>query len=68
MLGTRQTGEQAFHIADLVRDQQLLPRIEHAAQLLLEKLPGPRHAAHPPLARHARALRRGVSGTLPAVC
>ena len=39
VLGTRQTGEQAFHIADLARDQQLLPRIEHAARLLLAKYP-----------------------------
>jgi ATP-dependent DNA helicase RecG len=39
VLGTRQTGEQAFHIADLVRDQSLLPRIEHAAKLLMEKYP-----------------------------
>jgi ATP-dependent DNA helicase RecG len=39
VLGTRQTGEQAFHIADLVRDQVLLPRIERAGVLLMEKYP-----------------------------
>jgi len=39
VLGTRQTGEQAFHIADLVRDQKLLPHIERAAILLMEKYP-----------------------------
>jgi ATP-dependent DNA helicase RecG len=39
VLGTRQTGEQAFHIADLVRDQRLLPQIEAAAVLLMEKYP-----------------------------
>lgn len=39
VLGTRQTGEQAFHIADLVRDQVLLPRIEHAGRLMQEKYP-----------------------------
>ncbi len=39
VLGTRQTGEQAFHIADLVRDQAMLPHIEHAARLLQEKYP-----------------------------
>jgi len=39
VLGTRQTGEQAFHIADLVRDQRLLPKIESAAQLLMERYP-----------------------------
>jgi len=37
VLGTRQTGEQAFHIADLVRDQKLLPQIERAAHLLLDR-------------------------------
>jgi ATP-dependent DNA helicase RecG len=39
VLGTRQTGEQAFHIADLVRDQRLLPHIERAARLLQEEYP-----------------------------
>jgi ATP-dependent DNA helicase RecG len=39
VLGTRQTGEQQFHIADLVRDQALIPKIERAAQLILEKYP-----------------------------
>ena len=40
VLGTRQTGEQAFHIADLVRDQRLLPKIESAAQRLTNDVPG----------------------------
>jgi len=39
VLGTRQTGEQAFHIADWVRDQKLLPQIECAANLLMAKYP-----------------------------
>ncbi len=39
VLGTRQTGEQAFHIADLVRDQKLLPQVERAGALLMEKYP-----------------------------
>jgi ATP-dependent DNA helicase RecG len=39
VLGTRQTGDQVFHIADLLRDQALLPRIERAAGLLMEKYP-----------------------------
>ena len=39
VLGTRQTGEQAFHIADLLRDQAMLPQIEQAARLLHEKYP-----------------------------
>jgi len=67
VLGTRQTGEQAFHIADLVRDQKLLPRIDHAA-----------NPADQPVAGGARTLRRSlVSGppeefrsdrTGPALC
>lgn len=39
VLGTRQTGDQQFHIADLVRDQALLPKIDEAAALLLKKYP-----------------------------
>jgi ATP-dependent DNA helicase RecG len=39
VLGTRQTGEQQFHIADLLRDQALLPQIEQAAGLLQQKYP-----------------------------
>ena len=39
VLGTRQTGEQRFHIADLVRDQSVLPKIEQVASFLLEKYP-----------------------------
>ena len=53
VLGTRQTGEQAFHIADLVRDQAMLPQIEHAALLLQEKYP--QHVA--PLIRRWLGLR-----------
>lgn len=39
VLGTRQTGEQEFHIADLVRDQSLLPDIERAARRLERDYP-----------------------------
>jgi ATP-dependent DNA helicase RecG len=39
VLGTRQTGEQQFHIADLLRDQALLPQIEQAAQSLQQNYP-----------------------------
>jgi len=53
VLGTRQTGEQVFHIADLMRDQALLPYIEHAARLLQEKYP--QHVA--PLIRRWLGLR-----------
>ena len=34
LLGTRQTGMLAFHIADLVRDQAMLPDIENAAEVM----------------------------------
>lgn len=39
LLGTRQTGLAAFHIADIVRDRALLPRVQQTAQLLLERHP-----------------------------
>ena len=39
MLGTRQTGMQSFHIADLVRDQALLPAVQKTASLLQHKYP-----------------------------
>lgn len=39
VLGTRQTGEMQFRIADLLRDQPLLDEVQQAAGLLLEKYP-----------------------------
>ncbi len=39
VLGTRQTGEGEFHIADVMRDQALLPKIEHTAESLLAHHP-----------------------------
>ena len=39
LLGTRQTGEAAFHIADIVRDRALLPRVQSIAALLLDRYP-----------------------------
>lgn len=39
VLGTRQTGEMQFRIADLLRDQPLLEEVQQAAQLLLEQYP-----------------------------
>lgn len=39
LLGTRQTGEAAFHIADIVRDRALLPRVQRAAELLFGRYP-----------------------------
>ena len=39
VLGTRQTGEMQFHIADLLRDESLLTSVEAAAGQLLELAP-----------------------------
>jgi ATP-dependent DNA helicase RecG len=39
VLGTRQTGEMQFRIADLLRDQPLLPQVQQAAMLMLERFP-----------------------------
>ena len=40
VLGTRQTGEMQFHIADLLRDELLLGAVEEAATKLLASHPG----------------------------
>ncbi|MEE8482693.1 MAG: ATP-dependent DNA helicase RecG [Acidiferrobacterales bacterium] len=39
MLGTRQTGAQQFHIADIMRDRELLPVVREVAQTMLVKHP-----------------------------
>ena len=39
VLGTRQTGEMQFRIADLLRDQGLLEEVQAAAELMLERYP-----------------------------
>jgi ATP-dependent DNA helicase RecG len=39
VLGTRQTGEMQFRIADLLRDQPLLPQVQQAAALMLDRYP-----------------------------
>lgn len=39
VLGTRQTGEMQFRIADLMRDEELLPDVQHCAILMLKKYP-----------------------------
>jgi ATP-dependent DNA helicase RecG len=39
VLGTRQTGEMQFHIADLLRDESLLASVEAAAGELMELAP-----------------------------
>jgi ATP-dependent DNA helicase RecG len=35
MLGTRQTGDLSFRIADLLRDSALLPQIQKAADIVI---------------------------------
>lgn len=52
VLGTRQTGVLQLHIADLVRDQHMLPRIFSSADQLLQ--------SHP---KHAQLLIRRWLGT-----
>lgn len=39
MLGTRQTGMQQFHIADIMRDRDMLPAVRSAAKTLLADFP-----------------------------
>ncbi|HBK55463.1 MAG TPA: ATP-dependent DNA helicase RecG [Xanthomonadales bacterium] len=39
LLGTRQTGQAAFRIADLARDADLLPRVHSSAEQLLREHP-----------------------------
>lgn len=39
VLGTRQTGEMQFRIADLVRDEGLLDSVQETAELLLQQYP-----------------------------
>ncbi len=39
MLGTRQTGMQQFHIADIMRDRDMLPAVRSAAKTLLTDFP-----------------------------
>src|SRR5690625_938413 len=39
VLGTRQTGDLQFKIADVVRDSDLLPQVQHGAQRLLREHP-----------------------------
>jgi ATP-dependent DNA helicase RecG len=41
VLGTRQTGEAAFRVADLARDADLLPAVNAAADALLAGDPAP---------------------------
>ncbi len=57
MFGARQTGMPALHIADLARDQSLLPKVVKTADLLLQEYHAKQKAAAPahPCARGIRA-------------
>jgi ATP-dependent DNA helicase RecG len=39
LLGTRQTGSLSFKVADLLRDQALLPQVSASARIVLEDFP-----------------------------
>ena len=39
LLGTRQTGLAQMKVAELTRDADLLPRVQQAAEVLLERYP-----------------------------
>ncbi len=39
VLGTRQTGNMVFRFADLIRDQDLLPKVQKYADLILQRHP-----------------------------
>lgn len=39
LLGTKQTGMVEFKIADLIRDQQLIPELQKLARYVHEKFP-----------------------------
>jgi ATP-dependent DNA helicase RecG len=39
LLGTRQTGLMQLKVADLTRDADLLPRVQRAAEVMLESHP-----------------------------
>lgn len=39
VLGTRQTGELSFRVADLLRDNEMLPQVQQAAEIILRQHP-----------------------------
>lgn len=39
VLGTRQTGDMRFRIANIIRDQQLLPQVKKTAMIMIKKYP-----------------------------
>ncbi len=57
MLGTRQTGQIEFRVADLARDAHLLPAVQRVGAALLRRAPGIGAAPDRTLDRLGRALR-----------
>ena len=57
LLGTRQTGLAQMRVADLLRDADLLPRVQIAAETLLRDWPRACGAAHQPLGGTCGAIR-----------
>ena len=62
LLGTRQTGLAQMRVADLLRDADLLPRVQIAAETMLREWPLQVPPAGQPLGRTARAVRPGRIG------
>jgi ATP-dependent DNA helicase RecG len=53
LLGTRQTGEMGFRVADIVRDASLLPAVQRVGTVLLRD--------HPALAKRLTARWIGAA-------
>ena len=65
LLGTRQTGLAQMRVADLLRDADLLPRVQAAAEALLSDWPTHVRAAGAPLG-WAVPSNTGASGRMSA--
>ena len=61
MLGTRQTGQLEFRVADLAHDAHLLPAVQRVGDALLRDHPELGAAPDRALDRHGRALRGRMS-------
>ena len=57
LLGTRQTGLAQMRVADLLRDADLLPRVQVAAETLLRDWPRARRGVDQALGGTCRAIR-----------
>ena len=61
LLGTRQTGLADLKIADLVRDQPLIPQVQKMARFLMDRHPKSCRTLDSPLARSARPLLKRLT-------